>query len=191
MSPGKINGPHELVITHLKDFDSLLDFTCGIPEMDAFIRSRFKDSVYNQFCVPYAVWFEGTMIALFALNYDAVVLPDDYKDDLQIGATAFGLPSVSESYEETFWAKWHYPAIEISYLAVQKDFQHLKVGTQLIEEIVSIAKRQALAGCQFVTVEAYRKAGYSAEGFYWKCRFSRCSDPDPVGDTVRMYRFLF
>ena len=41
MSPGKINGPLELVITHLKDFDSLLDFTCGIPEMDAFIRSRF------------------------------------------------------------------------------------------------------------------------------------------------------
>lgn len=34
MSPGKINGPLELVITHLKAFDSLLNFTCGIPEMD-------------------------------------------------------------------------------------------------------------------------------------------------------------
>ena len=49
MSPGKINGPLDLVITHLKDFDSLLDFTCGIPEMDAFIHSRFKDSVINHF----------------------------------------------------------------------------------------------------------------------------------------------
>ena len=104
MSPGKINGPLELVITHLKEFDSLLDFNCGIPEMDAFIHSRFKDSVINHFCVPYTVWLNGTMIALFALNYDSVVLPDDYKEDLQLGATAFGVPKVSESYEETFWA---------------------------------------------------------------------------------------
>ena len=191
MSPGKTEIQANLVIEHLKNFDSLSDFLCGIPEMDSFIHTGFKDSVSNHFCIPYSVSIEGEMVALFALNFDSVVLPEDYKDDLMLGATAFGIPKVNESYEETFWAKWHYPALEISYFAVQESFQHRQIGARLIEEIVSVARAQSLAGCQFITVEAYRKAGYSAEGFYRKCHFSRCADPDPAGDTVRLYRFLF
>lgn len=180
-----------LVIKHLKDFNSLSDFYCGIPEMDRFIHSGFEDSVLNHFCVPYSVIVGGEMVALFALNYDSVVLPDDYKDDLMLGATAFGVPEISDTYEETFWAKWHYPAIEISYFAVKESYQRKRIGKRIIEEIVTFARNQEMAGCQFITVEAYRTKGYSAEGFYHKCLFSRCADPDIVGDTVRMYRFLF
>lgn len=185
------NPQPRLVIRRLTDFSLLSNFECGIPEMDRFIHSGFEDSVTNHFCIPYSVHIDGKFVALFALNFDAVILPEEYKDDLKLGATAFGIPVVDESYEDTFWTKWHYPAMEISYFAVQKEFQHREFGRFLIEEIVCLARSQDIAGCQFVTVEAYRKAGYSAEGFYRKCRFSRCADPDPSGDTVRMYRFLF
>lgn len=180
-----------LAISRLTDFSLLSDFQCGIPEMDRFIHSRFEDSVAHHFCVPYSVHIDDKAVALFALNFDAVILPEDYKDDLKLGATAFGPPGISESYEDTFWSKWHYPAIEISYFAIQMEYQQRQIGRRLIEEIVQLARRQSIGGCQFVTVEAYRKPGYSAEGFYRKCLFSRCADPDPVGDTIRLYRFLY
>lgn len=190
MSFGNSPRPH-LTISRLTDFSLLSDFRCGIPEMDRFIHSGFKDSVGHHFCAPYSAHIDETIVAIFALNFDAVLLPEDYKDDLKLGATAFGVPGISDSYEDTFWAKWHYPAIEISYFAIHEEYQQRQIGRRLIEEIVQLARRQTLAGCQFVTVEAYRKPGYSAEGFYRKCLFSRCADPDPAGETIRMYRFLF
>ena len=190
MSSGNKAAPR-LSISRLTDFTQLTNFICGVPEMDRFIHAGFEDSVSNHFCVPYSVRIGERMAGFFALNFDAVLLPDDYKDDLKLGATAFGTPGISESYEDTFWSKWHYPAMEISYLAIQAEFQNRQIGRRIVEEIVDLARRQALAGCQFVTVEAYHKPGYSAEGFYRKCRFSRCADPDPAGDTIRMYRFLY
>ena len=87
--------------------------------------------------------------------------------------------------------KKHYPALEISYLAVDKKYQKQGIGEYIVEQIVWKAQAQSFAGCQFITVEALKLKDYSAVAFYDKCHFSSCEYPKPNKDTLRMFRTLF
>ncbi len=179
------------VIEPITDFDCLKKFCSGIEAMDNFIHTDFRLSVENHYCTAYSVKYNDELIALFALSFDSLDLDSDDKDELQSGISSTGTPDVSWSYQETFYAKQRYPALDIAYLAVQKEWRDKHIGKFLISQIADKAREQSFAGCQFLTVEAYVTKEYSAVGFYDRCGFAPSEIKKPYKDTVRMYMTLF
>ena len=157
----------ELDVRPLHNTDVLKDFWCGIEEMDIFIHERLHHSVKYNFCKLFAVVAKNDeIVAMFALSFDSLRLDSDDKDDLQNEYSNTSSPIIPFSYNDTFWSKAHYPALEISYLAVSKQYQRKGIGRDIVKLIVDKAKNQNFAGCQFITVEAYCTKKYSAIGFY-------------------------
>lgn len=180
-----------LTIEHLDDVEELKDFCCGVSKMDEFIHDGgLKESVLNDYCKVYSVRDqEGKLVAFFALSYDSLQLDVDDVEDLQNGWSDTSTPQPTDEYFDTFWSKVHYPALEIAYLAVDKDCQKRHIGTQILEAIEDMARRQKFAGCQFLTVGAYHSKDYSAVKFYSKNHFAKAT-PVPIHDTLRMYHNL-
>lgn len=175
----------------LKDFSILDTFNCGIPEMDDFIHNRLEQSVKSHFCTPYVLMDEEKVVAFFSLSADSLYFDDDgYFDDFMDGYSG-EKPLLSSSYLPTFKNKEHYPAIDISYLAVSDVYQHQGLGSALLEDIIQFVKDNSIAGCQFVVVDALVIPGYSALAFYSKNGFSVCEDKKAYKDCVRMYRVLY
>lgn len=188
---GRSSFLNELTSVPLKDFSCLNDFYSGVDVMDSFIRGDFRLSVENHFCVPYASWYRGELVAVFALSFDSLDLDSDDKEDLQSGLSIAGTPDVDYNYQDTFYAKPRYPALDIAYLAVQKKWRGQGIGNFIVKEIALEAREQTFAGCQFLTVEAYATKEYSAVGFYERCGFTPSELKKPYKDTLRMYMTLY
>ena len=182
---------NELISVPLKDFSCLSDFCSGVEAMDEFIRGNFRLSVENHYCVPYATFYRGEIVAIFALSFDSLDLDSDDKEELQSGLSMTGTPNVDWNYEDTFYSKPRYPALDIAYLAVQQKWRGMGIGNFIIKEIAIQARTQTFAGCQFLTVEALTTKEYSAVGFYERCGFTANEVKKPYKDTLRMYRTLF
>jgi GNAT superfamily N-acetyltransferase len=173
------------------DDTTLLDeFNCGLDVMDRFIHSKLQWCIDYHYCVVYAVKESDEIVAIVALGCDKLELDISDKEELQMGI--FPKPDIDFNYQETFWAKSSYPAIEITYLAVRKDKRHLGIGEYVIEAIAqrAIDSRFNMAGCQFLTVEAYSRGANSAVGFYDKCDFVAAEEPNPNKETLRMYKTI-
>ena len=175
----------------MKSIEELKDFSCDVPKMDEFIHDgRLEASVKNDYCKAYIVrneWKE--VVAFFALSFDSLRLDSDDREDLLNGWSDTSTPQPSPDYFETFWSKMHYPALEISYLAVDKKCQKRHIGTYIIEQIKEKARTQKLAGCQFLTVGALVLPDYSAVPFYTACNFAKL-EPLPTNEVLRMYHNL-
>lgn len=179
-----------LAIEHLKGIEELKDFYCGVSKMDEFIHGGLDASLYNDYCKAYTVKNEaGIVVAFFALSFDSLQLDVDDIEDLRNGWADTSTPQPTPEYFRTFWSKVHYPALEIAYLAVSKQYQKQHIGTQILEAIDEMARRQQFAGCQFLTVGAYVSNEYSAVEFYSRNYFAKLS-PVPIHDTLRMYHNL-
>ena len=179
-----------LTIEHLKGIEGLKDFYCGVSKMDEFIHGGLEESLLNDYCKAYSVKNEdGNLVAFFALSFDSLQLDLDDIEDLQNGWADTSTPQPTPEYFRTFWSKVHYPALEIAYLAVAKQYQKQHIGTQILEVIDEMACQQQFAGCQFLTVGAYVSKEYSAVEFYSKNHFAKLT-PVPIHDTLRMYHNL-
>lgn len=177
-------------IIRVTDTSDFVDFFCGVDEMDRFIHGNLEQSVLNGFCRLYKVTLNGIVAGLFALSCDSLYLDSTDKEELH----EYGTVPISERYEEIFWSKRNYPAIEISYLAIEQSLRRSGIGTLIIDAISERVSSQSIAGCQFLTVEALSRVHlgekYSAVGFYSKLRFKPCELPNPMKDTLRMFRPL-
>lgn len=181
----------KLVSFPLTDFQCLKSFSSGVESMDKFIRGDFRLSVENHYCQAYAVKFEDEIVAIFALSFDSLDLDSDDKEELQSGFSSTASPDVDFNYQDTFYAKPRYPAMDIAYLAIQEKWRGKHIGDFLIKQIADLARRQTLAGCQFLTVEALATKEYSAVGFYERCGFAPNEVKKPYKDTLRMYMTLY
>lgn len=181
----------KLEIRAVDNSDLFADFYCGIPAMDKFIHEGLAMSIKNHYCQAYAVFYNEEVIALFALSFDSVDLDIDDKEEISLGISATGRPDVDVDYEETFYSKRRYPALDIAYLAVREDMRGQHIGEYIVSQIRKKAKEQRFAGCQFLTVEAYNVKDYSAVGFYNRCGFANNEIPNPSKDTVRMFQTLY
>jgi GNAT superfamily N-acetyltransferase len=181
----------QLRVDNLTDFHCLKGFESGIEKMDEIIHNDFYLSVENHYCTAFKVTFQSEIIAVFALSYDSLDLDTDDKEELKNGISIAETPGVNFNYEEVFYSKSHYPALEITYLAVRKDWRGKKVGTAIISKIADMARKQNFAGCQFLTVEAYITDEYSAQGFYSKNGFAPSEIKAPYKDTLRMFKTLY
>lgn len=176
-------------ITDYSEFDN---FECGLAEMDNFIHSPYglRLSIENHYCKCFGVRDEfNVTVAIFALAFDSVTLDSDSTDDLFSGVMS-AIPNISLEYTENFKSKTHHPALEIVYLAVHKDYRGNDIGESIVEGIVNVARNQKIAGCEFITVDAFHNKEYSAVGFYSKCQFY-ILDLTPRKDTTRMFRMLY
>lgn len=178
---------------HFEKIDNisvLSDFSCGVPPMDAFIHENLQWCIDYNYCHVYAVWQNEEVVAMVALNYDSLVLDTSDKEEMQAGI--FPKPDLAFDYQDSFWAKSNYPALEITYLAVREDKRHCGIGEFIIEAVAQKAldSKQNIAGCQFLTVEAYNRPGYNAVGFYYHCDFIAAEQPNPNKETLRMFKLI-
>ena len=148
----------------LTDYNELLKLECEVPSMNRIIHgANFRSIIEYYDCIPCVVRdLSGKMIAFFALRDDEVRLNRD------------------ESYA----------ALEIAYLAVDKNISRQGVGTKCIQKIIYIATKSVIP-YQFLTVDALsitapRSERYEAVTFYKKCYFSQIEFQAPDKDTVRM-----
>lgn len=181
---------YRLRFERVEDASVLSDFICGLDVMDQFIHSGLQWCIDYHYCVVYAVKDSETIVAIVALGCDKLELDTSDKEELQMGY--FPKPDIDYNYKHTFWAKSSYPAIEITYLAVRKDKRHLGIGEYIVEAVAQRAldARFNLAGCQFLTVEAYSRGEASAVGFYSRCDFIAAEEPNPNKETLRMYKTI-
>lgn len=175
----------------LTDFHCLKTFNSGVEAMDTFIQGDFRMSVENHYCSAYGVWYKDELVAIYALSFDSLDLDSDDKEELEIGISSIGTPDIDWNYKDTFYAKPRYPALDISYLAVKKEYRGNRVGQSIVELIADKARSQSFAGCQFLTVEALATSEYSAVGFYERCGFTANEVRKPYKDTLRMFRTLY
>ena len=193
MRMGKVTNNifEELRIRPLEDFHCLDTFCSGVESMDIFIRGDFRLSVENHYCRAYIVKHREEIVGLFALSFDSLDLDSDDKEELVSGMSLTATPNIDYNYQETFYAKPRYPALDIAYLAVQEKWRGKGVGHYLILQIADQTRTQNFAGCQFLTVEALATKEYSAVGFYERCGFTRNELRNPNKDTLRMFRTLY
>lgn len=182
----------EYDIQLITDFGTLSSFNCGIQTLDEFIHSELEVYTENHYCSSYSVISKEKkeVVAVFALAFDSIILDEDDFMDMDEGISEAGRPKVNEQHRISFESKSVYPALEIAYLAVKKDYQSIHLGRAIINEIASYAKRQTLAGCVFLTVKAYHTKSYSSLEFYHKCHFARLT-PVPRGYVWPMFRTLW
>lgn len=178
-------------IVPLDDFHCLSTFCSGVDSMDSFIQNDFRLSVENHYCTAYVAKCRDEVVAVFALSFDSLDLDLDDKDELNTGISATATPDIDWNYRDTFYSKPRYPALDIAYLAVRKEWRGKRIGQYLIEMIAEQARTQTFAGCQFLTVEALATNEYSAVGFYQRCGFSANEVRKPYKDTLRMFRTLY
>jgi GNAT superfamily N-acetyltransferase len=181
-----------LKISRLEDYSLLKDFYCGVTEMDNFIHrsNGLMLSVKNHYCKAFMVKDDDALVAIFALSFDSVTLDLDNKEDLFEGYLS-KIPDIDEEYTNNFKSKLHHPALEITYLAVAQQYRGQGYGRKIIERIAMAARNQKLAGCEFLTVDAYFNDEYRASPFYTKCQFNQLDLTPNSKDTIRMYRMLY
>lgn len=187
-----MNQDSELIIEVADEYESLKSFESGNQQMDDFIHDYLSACSRNHFCMTYYVRLKpkGDVIALFSLSNDSVDLSEDDFDDMRIGAAGTELPLVEYTFRERFEQKCTYPSLEITYLAVNKNYQNMKIGSTLIDFIANIARNQKVSGCIFLTVNALHTAVYSAVSFYEKNHFAKLT-PVPQFDVWPMYKTLW
>ncbi|MBR1550420.1 MAG: GNAT family N-acetyltransferase [Bacteroidales bacterium] len=185
-----IAGKESLVVRHLKDVSELAGFRCGVARMDDFIQKHLSSSIENHYCQAYVVRRGGQVVAMFALGFDSLALDDDSLEEMLLGQSA-NMPDITGEYQDTFFAKFHYPAVEISYIAIDQRYQKEGIGSALIDGIEDMVRRQNVAGCMFLTVEAYKTEDYSAIGFYNKCGFEAGEMLNANKSTLRMFKALY
>ena len=189
---GIIMDLEEYKIEHLVNFGELADFYTGKEKMDEFLHNHLKDCEESHYCQTFCVRLKkyNVIVAIFALAFDSVDIDLDDFDDMRIGAAGTDLPSANRNFRDQFEQKSTYPALEIAYLAVDRKFQDLHIGSALIEQIVSMAQEQKLGGCVFLTVRAWHISEYSAVGFYEKNQFAKLT-PIPQMDVWPMYKTVW
>ena len=180
-----------ITIVASKTVNDLLDFHCGVPAMDRFIHDGLQKSIMHHFCQLYKVLMDEEIVALFALSFDSINLDEDDKEEVSSGISTASTPNITFDYEDTFYSKRRYPALDIAYLAVREDMRNKHIGSFLVSQIAKKAAEQQFAGCQFLSVEAYKEKQYSAVEFYYKCGFAPNEQPNPNKDTLRMFYTLY
>lgn len=181
----------DIEISSSNSTESLKDFECGVPAMDNFIHNGLQESLDHHYCRLYTATANGLIVAMFALSFDSVDLDVDDKEEIASGISSTGTPELSFGYENTFYSKRRYPALDIAYFAVRKEYRNQHIGQRLVSAIKDMDRNQKVGGCQFLSVEAYNVPGYSAVLFYDKCGFAPNELPDPNKDTLRMFYTLY
>ena len=176
----------DLVFERIDDASVLSNFYCGITDMDNFIHDKLQGYLNRTGCEAYVIRQKDEIVAMLSLGDDTLNLDDDDKDDMRSGY----IPKPTIALEDqSFLAEKEFPAVEITYLAVEKGRRGQGIGEYIISQVEAKVLRDN-PECEFITVEAYKTKDYSAVGFYDRCDFTPAELPLGYKDTLRMYKVL-
>lgn len=177
----------ELEFERIDDTSMLSNFFCGIEVMDTFIHEALDDYMKNDTKLKtYVVKHTGRVVAMFSIRPDYLELDDEDKDEMVAGIVPKPLVALSDN---SFMKQHRYEAVEIAYLAVEKQMRCHGIGEYILNQLC-LKVHKDYPDIQFITVGAYKSAKYSAVGFYEKCSFEPMEYPDPNCDVLRMYRVI-
>lgn len=167
------------------DIDELQSFCCGCKMLDSNIKSNLFIGSENHYFSAYTVRFKSTsdLIAVFTLANDALIVQSD-EDKKDIVAES---PIIGESnYVDYFLEQLSFPAINITHLAVDKNWQSRGVGRIILDVIIATYSNYKPSGCQFVTVDAINDSRVMK--FYTnKNGFTPLTNRDMYNSTRRLY----
>ena len=155
---------------HFKPFD------CGNQDLNDFLLVDSKNYQKKLLSVTYILQTEKDIAAFFSVSNDKISIPDSDKATWRKIKKAF--PHSKHRSD--------YPAVKIGRLAVSSKYQHLKLGSNILDFIKELFISNNRTGCLFITVDALR----SAIPFYQKNGFNFLDKNDAYNfskDTCLLY----
>ena len=143
----------------LTEFSDFQKFECRVPSVNAFVHNGLTEALIENQCDTYGVYDGDKLAAFFALKKD----------------------------ERFIDAQGEKSALEIAFLAVDKEYELQGLGRSIIQEIARMATT-GVSTYKYLTVEALviahpKKERYEAVTFYKKCMFLQAELYDPAKDT--------
>lgn len=130
-----------------KDMLSSIEFDCGDEDLNGFLLEDYVLNIDNSVSKIYLCLYDDNVIGFFSLSADAI--------------------KINEKLEIEYPA---YPAVKIGRLAVHRDYQHMRIGSILIDWIVGFClELRKDIGIRFLSVDAYNQEGILS--FYKKNLF--------------------
>lgn len=136
-------------IVKLNEKHNLNDFSCGLDDMDDFLKNDALDQQEDNLNVTYLAKYHEEIIGFFSLLSDIIKLKD-----------------IENEYDLPYSTC---PAVKIGRLAVNEKYNSLGLGTVLLDNTCYQIKRISdIIGVRFITVDAY----CNVRGFYYKNEFN-------------------
>ena len=177
-------GVTEVRVKQIFDTSVLKGFACGISQMDEFLQKKLSSYIKALECKAFVIYSGDNPIAMFALGFDSLELDYQESNDV-IYRDEIDIP---QDHEDDFMYMNSHPALEISFLAVSKNYQRQNIGRAIVGEIRKLAMSQQIGGCQFLTVIPLVSKDYSSLGFYERIGFKQVKPIEYFKDrTIRMY----
>ena len=139
---------NEYTIDKLDEKSNLDDFSCGLDDMDEFLKHDALNQQNEKLSVTYLVKYNDEIIGFFSLLSDKIELKD-----------------IEDEYDLPYSVC---PAMKIGRFAVNNKYRSLGLGNLLLDNICyQIKKISEIHGIRFITVDAY----CNVRGFYYKNEF--------------------
>lgn len=166
----------------VSEIDTKRPFDCGDADLNDFL-------VDTSSCTPNATMYAKELLA-------TTYVLEDKESERNLAYFSILNDKVDREYTDpTIWnslsrmipnakRRSAYPALKIGRLAVCVEMKGLDLGSHILRFIEKLFAFQPIAGCRFITVDAYN----SAVGFYQKCNF-KCLEQQGPDDSTRLMYF--
>ena len=137
----------DLSFERIDEASVLSGFYCGILSMDVFIHEKLQEYLNQTDCAAYVIKAGNEIVAMLCLGSDTLTLDDDDKDEMKSGI----IPKPDAALKtQQFFAEMEFPAIEITYLAVDQKWRGQGIGEYIISQV---EKTQSLLSGRMVQKE--------------------------------------
>lgn len=139
-------------------------FDCGVEQLNTFLIEDSITHLQNLENVTYILESDTEIIAYYTLSNDRLIIRDieDFREEI-------GDDCIAECYREGFFEQCDYPAVKLSFLAVNSKYQSNGIGKFIIESLKWGFIENNKTGCQFITINALNNSKtirfYEREGF--------------------------
>jgi len=153
------------LLQKVTDDNTLVQFDCGDHDLNEYFK---KDALPHKRALISQIYY---LKAAEELDFPVALI---YLCNDSIRLKKFSqLPDLPENKRYPFL-----PAVKITRLGVCLPFQHLGVGSHLINMVKHLFITRNRTGCRFLTVDAYNNEDQKAIAFYQRNGFQPFSDKD-------------
>lgn len=167
-------------IIKLSENIQLKPFDCGDNDLNNFL---IEDALYYKqrlLSVTYLMVSDSDIVAYFSVSNDKISIPESDKATWRKIKKRF--PHAKHRND--------YPAVKIGRLAVNKKYQYLHLGSDILWFIKKMFVTDNRTGCSFITVDALRRAlpFYLKNGFEYLRKEDESEESD---ETVLLFYDLY
>lgn len=144
-------------VVRLTDEYKFKSFDCGVEDLNEFLLCDAKQYAKRLVSVTYIIENDHDVVAYFSLSNDKIAIPDSDK-------------ATWRKIKQMFPHSKHrsdYPAVKIGRLGVNKKYQGMHIGTDILNFVKTMFLQDSRTGCAFITVDALKCAlpFYFSNGF--------------------------